>query len=79
MTKETQWKGTSKDECQALVDHAINRDPTVKFLFEKLNEVRGLRPCHRQSHSICKLMASWALVGRLYSGQTLYSAGGVQR
>ena len=42
MSQKPQWKGTSRTECQELVDHAITRDPTVKFLFEKLHEARGL-------------------------------------
>ena len=46
MSKESKWKGTSKANCQALVDHALNRDPTVKFMYEKLAEVKFLTEKH---------------------------------
>jgi hypothetical protein len=38
-----QWAGTSAAECRRTVEHVTKRDPTVRFLFDKLEEVRRRR------------------------------------
>ncbi len=40
---ERKPRGISTDDCQRMVDRAITRDPVVKFLLEKLDEV-GVLP-----------------------------------
>ena len=34
------FPGSSKEDCERYVDAAVQRDPTVKFMMEKLDEVR---------------------------------------
>ena len=34
-----QWPGSSPEDCQRMVDYALKRNPTVKFMTEKLEEV----------------------------------------
>ena len=36
---ERKPRGISTEECQRMVDKAMTRDPVVKFLLEKLDEV----------------------------------------
>ena len=37
-----QWVGVSHADCDKMLQHALNRDPTVKFMVEKLKEVQLL-------------------------------------
>jgi hypothetical protein len=39
-TEKPAWLGTSKEHCQEMVDRARNRDPMVKFMLQKMEEVR---------------------------------------
>ena len=41
---ERKPRGISTEDCQRMVDRAITRDPVVKFLLEKLDEVNTLPP-----------------------------------
>lgn len=43
---ERKPRGTSTEDCQRMVDRAISRDPVVKFLLEKLDEVGMLPSVH---------------------------------
>ncbi len=43
---ERKPRGISTEDCQRMVDRAITRDPTVKFLLEKLDEVSMLPFLH---------------------------------
>lgn len=38
---EQKPRGISTEECQRMVDRAVNRDPVVRFMLEKLDEVRA--------------------------------------
>src|SRR5687767_13780061 len=38
------WIGTSEDHCQAMIDRATKRSPMVKFMIDKLAEVRTIPP-----------------------------------
>ena len=38
--QKPKWIGTSKDHCEKMVEHARSRNATVKFMTEKLEEVR---------------------------------------
>ena len=33
------FPGSSKEDCERYVDNAVERDPTVKFMMDKLGEV----------------------------------------
>ena len=33
------FPGSTKDDCERFVDNAVERDPTVKFMMDKLGEV----------------------------------------
>ena len=35
-----QWAGTSSEHCEKMVEYAKNRNPMVKFMLEKMDEVR---------------------------------------
>lgn len=37
-----QWLGVSHSDCNKMLQHALNRDPTVKFMVEKMKEVHLL-------------------------------------
>ncbi len=39
-TERPQWLGTSAEQCQSMVDRATDRDLTVKFMLQRLEEVR---------------------------------------
>ena len=34
------WAGTSAETCQKMIDHAKSRSPMVKFMLEKMEEVK---------------------------------------
>ena len=36
------WTGTTKEDCEAKIDYALQRNPSVKFMVQKLEEVRGV-------------------------------------
>jgi hypothetical protein len=38
---EKQWTGTSREECQRMVDNSLKRDPVVRFMVEKMEEVQA--------------------------------------
>lgn len=40
-----EWAGTTPQRVQQMVDHARRRDPTVKFMLDKLEEVRSSCTC----------------------------------
>lgn len=37
--KQPQWSGSSREECERMVDHALRRNSVVKFMVEKMGEV----------------------------------------
>lgn len=37
-----QWVGVSHADCDKMLQYALNRDPTVKFMVEKMKEVQLL-------------------------------------
>ena len=37
-----QWVGVSHADCDKMLQYALNRDPTVKFMAEKMKEVQLL-------------------------------------
>lgn len=37
-----QWLGVSHSDCNKMLQHALTRDPTVKFMVEKMKEVQLL-------------------------------------
>lgn len=41
--KRTPWVGTTAEHCQQMVDKATSRNPMVKFMLEKMEEVRRRR------------------------------------
>jgi len=45
---QSQWVGTSAEHCQKMIDFAKNRSPMVKFMIDKLDEVRPAQ-LHRLS------------------------------
>lgn len=77
------------DQCKARVEYATNRDPTVKFMIEKLEEVRtwaSTADANEFTHSYdsnpvlpCQLNISRTLAGRLQSAQELHQSREVHR
>ena len=47
---ERKPRGISTEECQRMVDRAVNRDPVVKFMLEKLDEVRAADILHEMEY-----------------------------
>ena len=37
-----QWVGVSHSDCDKMLQHALTRDPTVKFMVDKMKEVQLL-------------------------------------
>ena len=37
-----QWVGVTQPDCQKMLQHALTRDPTVKFMVDKMKEVQSL-------------------------------------
>ena len=40
------WMGTSAEQCQHMIDHAKKRNPMVRFMIEKMEEVRFFVSIH---------------------------------
>ena len=41
---ESKWPGTTEENCRGMVAYARTRNPMVKFMIEKLEEVRLVDP-----------------------------------
>lgn len=37
---ESKWKGTTLERAEQMVDRALSRNPMVKFMLQKMEEVR---------------------------------------
>lgn len=37
--KQKQWAGSTRTDCQHMIDRALRRNPTVRFMMERLGQV----------------------------------------
>lgn len=47
------WQGTSAEHAQQMVDKATQRNPMVKFMLDKMAEVRAATACRRSCRHSC--------------------------
>ena len=71
-----QWLGVSQSDCNKMLQHALKRDPTVKFMVEKMKEVQllllsgnkvrmVLKVCsHSRSPASCLLVLAWSFMSK---------------
>lgn len=36
---DSRWRGTTREHCEQMVERSIHRNPMVKFMLQKLEEV----------------------------------------
>ena len=54
--KQKQWAGSTRTDCQHMIDRALRRNPTVRFMVERLKQVRCIKM--NSSKCLCNLRSS---------------------
>ena len=77
--KQKQWAGSTRTDCQHMIDRALRRNPTVKFMMERLAQVRYIKI--NSSKCLGNLCSSNALLSKhvvswhRHSGHSALQAG----